>query len=178
MSLNVLFVDPKGNPISLELLRYIKFSQAVKKLQIISGMDLTHPQIIFIFNSTVISQDCDKTLSELGIENMSKIIVHSNLYMPAPLNLGYPAPLNLGYPGLISPYMAMAPRISVENIIKENEIFVTFDNEDDHKLTSTLKLRKNMKFSEAASKYYKEMDIDEKEEKEFKFMISIKLWMK
>ena len=29
-----------------------------------------------------------------------------------------------------------------------------------------------MKFSEAASKYYKEMDIDEKEEKEFKFIFN------
>ena len=29
---------------------------------------------------------------------MSKIIVHSNLYMPAPLNLGFPAPLNYFYP--------------------------------------------------------------------------------
>ena len=66
----------------------------------------------------------------------------------------------------------MAPCISVENIIKENEIFATFDYEDDRKLTSTLKLRKNMKFSEAASKYYKEMDIDEKEEKKFKFLFN------
>ena len=98
MSLNVLFVDAIGNPISLQLTRDMKFSEAVKKLQIISGIDLTHPQIIFIFNSTVISQNCDKTLSELGIENMSKIIVTSNLYMPAPLNLGYPAPLNYFYP--------------------------------------------------------------------------------
>ena len=31
-----------------------------------------------------------------------------------------------------------------------------------------------MKFSEAASKYYKEMDIDEKEEKEFKFIFNSK----
>ena len=97
MSLNVFFVDAIGNPISLQLTRDMKFSEAVKKLQILSGIDLTHPKIIFIFNSTVISQDCDKTLSELGIENMSKIIVHSNLYMPAPLNLGFPIPLNLGY---------------------------------------------------------------------------------
>ena len=179
MSLNVLFVDAIGNPISLQLTRDMKFSEAVKKLQIISGIDLTHPQIIFIFNSTVISQNCDKTLSELGIENMSKIIVHSNLYMPAPLNLGYPARLYYFYPPAykINPLIDRnlgVPCISVENIIKENEIFVTFDYENDLKLTSTLKLRKNMKFSEAASKYYKEMDIDEKEEKEFKFIFNSK----
>ena len=173
MSLNVLFVDARGNPISLQLTRDMKFSEAVKKLQVISGMDLTHPKIIFIFNSTVISQDCDKTLSELGIENMSKIIIHSNLYIPAPLNLGYPGLLNVGFyqnNPLISPYMYNGPCISVENIIKENEIFVTFYDKVSNNLT--LKLRKHMKFSEAASKYYNEMDIDEEEKKEFIFIFN------
>ena len=92
MSLNVLFVDTNGNPLSLQLTRDMKFSEAIKIYKLNRKSDISYSQITFIFNSTVISQNCDKTLSELGIENMSKIFVTSNLYFN-PFNLANIQPI-------------------------------------------------------------------------------------
>ena len=170
MSLNVLFVDTNGNPLSLQLTRDMKFSEAIKIYKLNRKSDISYSQITFIFNSTVISQNCDKTLSELGIENMSKIFVTSNLYFN-PFNLANIQPImHPSYWNNLSPLVAVGGAIclSVENIIKENEITVMFNYAKGDKPESALILRKNMKFSEVASKIYNEMHMDE-EEDELKF---------
>ena len=170
MSLNVLFVDTNGNPLSLQLTRDMKFSEAIKIYKLNRKSDISYSQITFIFNSTVISQNCDKTLSELGIENMSKIFVTSNLYFN-PFNLANIQPImHPSYWNNFFPRIEMigSPCLSVENIIKENEITVMFNYAKGDKPESALILRKNMKFSEVASKIYNEMHMDE-EEDELKF---------
>ena len=170
MSLNVLFVDTNGNPLSLQLTRDMKFSEAIKIYKLNRKSDISYSQITFIFNSTVISQNCDKTLSELGIENMSKIFVTSNLYFN-PFNLANIQPImHPSYWNNLFPRIEMigSSCLSVENIIKENEITVMFNYAKGDKPESALILRKNMKFSEVASKIYNEMHMDE-EEDELKF---------
>ena len=170
MSLNVLFVDTNGNPLSLQLTRDMKFSEAIKIYKLNRKSDISYSQITFIFNSTVISQNCDKTLSELGIENMSKIFVTSNLYFN-PFNLANIQPImHPSYWNNLFPKIEMmqSPCLSVKNIIEENEITVMFNYVKGYKPESVLILRKNMKFSEVASKIYNEMHMD-KEEDELKF---------
>ena len=144
-TINIQFVDNEGSSLLLHLFGHIKFSQAVSKYQIISGLDLTDSQIYFFFDSKEISKDCDKTLSELGIENMSKIEVVK--------------PIEVG----------SAPS-SVINILEKGVIFVIFEIKSGGKAV-TLKLRENMKFSEVVSMYYEQMDIDE-DDCEFKFIFN------
>ena len=74
-TINVLFVGDNEIFINLQLTTDTKFSEAVKKYQIKAGMNLTEKKLFF--NSKEISKDCDETLAELGIENMSKIEVKS-----------------------------------------------------------------------------------------------------
>ena len=173
MSLNVLFVDTNGNPLSLQLTRDMKFSEAIKIYKLNRKSDISYSQITFIFNSTVISQNCDKSLSELGIENMSKIFVTSNLYFN-PFNLANIQPImHPSYWNNLSPKIEMfnghqSNCLSVKNIIEENEITVMFNYAKGDKPESALILRKNMKFSEVASKIYNEMHMDE-EKDELKF---------
>ena len=175
MSLNVLFVDTSGNPLSLQLTRDMKFSEAIKIYKSNRQFDFSYSQNIFLFNSTLISQDCDKTLSELGIENMPKIIVTSNLdinsFHLANINLPLFNSSNHLFQYLVMPPVYMSPCLSVKNIFEENEITVLFDYAKEYKPRSVLKLRKNMKFSEVASKIYNEMDMDV-EEDELKFIFN------
>ena len=174
MSLNVFFVDTIGNPISLQLTRDMKFSEAVKNLQIKSGIDFTPFPIIFIFKSRLINKDCDQTLSELGIENMSKIVVTSNHSLAQQIAINYNPNMDITMPPTFYqqiPTPNMAPPLSIEYIIKENEIKVIFEKGLGQRLT--LKLKKNMKFSEVASMYCNKMNLDE-EEDELRFIYNAK----
>ena len=74
-SINILFVGDNEISINLQLTTETKFSEAVKQYQIKAGINLIEKK--FFFNSKEISKDCDETLAELGIENMSKIEVKS-----------------------------------------------------------------------------------------------------
>ena len=142
MSLNVFFVDAIGNPISLQLTRDMKFSEAVKNLQIKSGIDFTPFPIIFIFKSRLINKDCDQTLSELGIENMSKIVVTSNHSLAQQIAINYNPNTDINMPPNFYqqiPTPNMAPPLSIEYIIKENEIKVIFEKGLGQRLTLKLK---------------------------------------
>ena len=74
-SIDISFVDTNEISINLQLTTDTKFSEAVKKYQIKAGINIIEKK--FFFNSKEISKDCDETLAELGIENMSKIEVKS-----------------------------------------------------------------------------------------------------